>query len=232
MLDSPARKALVTGLGVTLTAALLARVTPAEYAANVVAALFAGAVYLLVLNKDPATIRAHGLSLGGVFEPQPLSPKHIAREIYTAFGWALCACALTFPAFWIGYRLWFGVHVHFHWGTPAGIADEALGQLLVIALPEEMFYRGYLQSALAQGESRTIQIFGARVGLSLLTASAIFALGHLLSTPHVSRLSVFFPALVFGWMRIRTRGIGSGVFYHAACNLFSTWLAYGYGLRG
>jgi membrane protease YdiL (CAAX protease family) len=41
---------------------------------------------------------------------------------------------------------------------------------------------------------------------------------------------VFFPALVFGWMRARTGGIGAAVLFHALCNIFSATLARGYGL--
>jgi membrane protease YdiL (CAAX protease family) len=226
----PTAKAALLGLGVTVLAALASRVAPADQAANVVAALFVGATYFLVLNKSPDVVSAHGLSLGGVFDPTPLDPKRIATDIGRALAWALLFCALTFPLFWLGYRLWFGVGVAFHWALPSAFYDQALAQLLVIALPEEMFYRGYLQSALAAADGRTVKVFGARLGVGLLLSSAIFAFGHLLSTPHASRLAVFFPSLLFGWLRARTKGVGSGVIYHALCNLFSSTLAHGYGL--
>jgi membrane protease YdiL (CAAX protease family) len=60
--------------------------------------------------------------------------------------------------------------------------------------------------------------------------SAIFAVGHLLTEPNPSRLAVFFPSLLFGWMRARTGGIGASVLFHAACNLFVSFLAHGFGL--
>jgi membrane protease YdiL (CAAX protease family) len=69
-----------------------------------------------------------------------------------------------------------------------------------------------------------------KFGVGLLLSSAVFALGHLLATPAASRLAVFFPSLVFGWLRVRTGGVGAGVFYHALCNLFSATLAQGYAL--
>jgi membrane protease YdiL (CAAX protease family) len=43
-------------------------------------------------------------------------------------------------------------------------------------------------------------------------------------------LSVFFPSLLFGWLRARTGGIGASVFFHALCNLFAAYLARSYGL--
>jgi len=63
-----------------------------------------------------------------------------------------------------------------------------------------------------------------------LVAAAIFAVGHVLTIRHPARLAVFFPALVFGWLRARTKGVGAPVLFHAACNIFSAALMRGYGL--
>jgi membrane protease YdiL (CAAX protease family) len=44
-----------------------------------------------------------------------------------------------------------------------------------------------------------------------------------------ARLAVFFPALLFGWLRARTGGIGASVCFHAICNVYSQLLGRGYG---
>ena len=103
-------------------------------------------------------------------------------------------------------------------------------RLAVVALPEEAFYRGYLQTALDKIWRPRLNVFGARVGIGLLVASAVFAVGHVLTEPYLGRLAVFFPALVFGWLRAKTGGIGPGVAFHAACNCFAWVLGRGYGL--
>ncbi len=59
--------------------------------------------------------------------------------------------------------------------------------------------------------------------------SAIFALGHLLTIHDPGRLAVFFPSLVFGWLRARTGGVGASIAFHALCNLFSATLLQAYG---
>ena len=41
---------------------------------------------------------------------------------------------------------------------------------------------------------------------------------------------VLFPAILFGWLRIRTRGIGTGIVFHVLCNVFASILGRGYGL--
>jgi membrane protease YdiL (CAAX protease family) len=64
----------------------------------------------------------------------------------------------------------------------------------------------------------------------LLLTSAIFAVGHLFTDLNPTRLAVFFPALVFGFLRARTRGIGASVVFHASCNLFAAYLVQSYGL--
>jgi len=50
-----------------------------------------------------------------------------------------------------------------------------------------------------------------------------------ITDPRPERLVVFFPSLVFGWLRTRTGDVLPGVFFHAACNLFSHVLAQGFG---
>jgi len=149
--------------------------------------------------------------------------------------------ALTFPAFIAGFFLFYG---HVCGGTASGLARFwaplcqrwlgasgghlhlpprfwllALSQLVVVAIPEELFFRGYLMERLEKVWPPTRRLFGAPVGLALLASSALFALGHLLVIPNPQRLAVFFPALVFGWMRARTGSIAAGAVFHALCNI-------------
>jgi membrane protease YdiL (CAAX protease family) len=97
----------------------------------------------------------------------------------------------------------------------------ALNQVLVIALPEELFFRGYLLGRLEARWPPRRRLAGAPVGRALLVSAALFALGHFLVDFNPQRLTVFFPALVFGWMRARTGSIVPGTAYHASCNLLS-----------
>jgi hypothetical protein len=93
-------------------------------------------------------------------------------------------------------------------------------QLLLIALPEEFFYRGYLQRRLDELRGRRAWALGpVELSRSNLVVSALFAVGHFAVGLDPLRLAVFFPSLVFGWLRDRTDGIVAPVLYHAACNL-------------
>ena len=93
-------------------------------------------------------------------------------EAALALGRALLAMAIVFPPFVIGYRLWWHTKQDFHLRLPPTLADDLPGQLLVIALPEEAFFRGYLQTALDDVWPPRWRIFGANVGPSLIVTSA------------------------------------------------------------
>lgn len=85
-----------------------------------------------------------------------------------------------------------------------------LSQLLVVALPEEFFFRGFAQQRFAE-------IMSWRQ--ALLCQALLFALGHFLVTFSPASLLVFFPGLVFGWLRQVSGSIFAGTLFHATCNL-------------
>jgi hypothetical protein len=224
-----ARTLAVAG-AVTAVAAALSYALPAEWAATGVGFTFLLATYWLVVRgDDQARISEHGLSLAGLLHPAPLSAARIARDLGRALTHALVAAAIIYPCFWLGFRMWWKVEV-FHAAPLLPLLARALEEVLVIALPEEAFYRGYLQTSLDRDLGKRFSFWGARIGAGLVLASAIFALGHLLTRFDPARLAVFFPSLVFGFLRAKSGGIGSAVLFHAMCNLFSAYLLESYGL--
>ena len=61
-------------------------------------------------------------------------------------------------------------------------------------------------------------VFGARLGPAFWLTAALFALGHL-AVFQFWRLGVFFPALLFGWMRERSGTVVAPALFHASANL-------------
>jgi hypothetical protein len=224
-------QALAVSAAVTLAVTAIAALLPQSWHTTLVGFAFLAAVWLLVWRKDDARVHRAGLALGGLVIPGRLPPGQIARAALTAIGWASALMALVAIPYFFAWRWWWAPRLTFSLGLrPADAADEVLGQLLVIALPEEAFYRGYLQSQLNEVWAPRWNVLGARIGPGLFAAAAIFAVGHLATVQVPARLAVFFPALVFGWLRARTGGIGASVFFHAGCNLYSLVLGRGYGL--
>ena len=221
-----AAAAVVTGVVTTVSYA-----APQGYAGTLVGAGFLAACYLLVLRRDDVVIRRFGLSLGGLAETTRLEPRRLLGDGARALGWALAAALIAFPPFFFGYRAFWHPTVAFHLDLGPQPLDEIAAQLLVVALPEEAFFRGYLQTALeTTWPRRRVRLLGAELGAGWVVSAAIFAIGHFLTVPSPARLAVFFPALAFGWLRARTGGIGASFLFHALCNLFASWLARGYGL--
>jgi membrane protease YdiL (CAAX protease family) len=101
-------------------------------------------------------------------------------------------------------------------------------QLILVALPEEWFYRGYLQARLDESHPRRWRILGADLGVGWLLGSVLFALGHLVLDARVERLAVFFPSLLFGWLRARTGSVMASTVFHALCNVLAQTLGYLY----
>jgi membrane protease YdiL (CAAX protease family) len=137
---------------------------------------------------------------------------------------------VVFPPFWLGFVLWWSPTAPFHLPPLDELANLVANELLMIALPEEAFYRAYLLTAVDDALPPKRRILGARVGWGIVIVSALFAVGHLLTRWDPNRLAVFFPSLLFGWLRVRSGGIGAAILFHALCNLFAWFLGQGYGL--
>ncbi len=150
-------------------------------------------------------------------------------------GWFALFALVTLPLYALGYAAFvevlphlparlaallapYGAAARFAWRWPAKFPLKVLDQLLVVALPEELFYRGYLQQRLKLRFGPGVPVAGIRAGRAFLLTQLLFALGHLVE-PYPWRLAVFFPALLFGWLREKTRSLPAGILYHASCNL-------------
>jgi membrane protease YdiL (CAAX protease family) len=249
----PLARPLCITAGVTALVALLSYALPGGWQSTGVGFCLLVATYVLVLRHDASTIRHYGLGLGGIFEPVPLDPRRILTAIGMSLLYALLASLVFFPLFWLGFVIWWQPLRHFTW-PPLPAAEALLTQVLGIAMPEEMFYRGYAQTAIDDAGKWRVRLLGADVGAGLILASIVFALGHVATTGQPARLSVFFPSLVFGWLRAprvgwgarspemnsaprggwgarapeEQGGIGASVAFHAACNIFSAFLTDAY----
>lgn len=94
-----------------------------------------------------------------------------------------------------------------------------LTQLVVVALPEEVFFRGYVQHRLRAVWPPRRKLLGTPFGQAHIAAAALFALIHLAANPAASRLLVFFPALLFAWLAERTQSVVAPTVHHALSNL-------------
>lgn len=95
---------------------------------------------------------------------------------------------------------------------------EFILQILCVALPEEFFYRGYLQTNLLKFFKNRPKWARFAPGLAIVLASVCFAIAHLPSGGPI-RLLTFFPGLLFGFLRYKSGGLCGAIFCHAMCNM-------------
>jgi membrane protease YdiL (CAAX protease family) len=205
---------------------------------GLLAANLAGVAAFLFIALPDARLRArgedwdgYGLAWWGLRDPRTW------RAWARGAAAALAVAAVVFPLFALGF--WAFAEVlpalpapvaralapyagtpRLAFRLPPGLALAAPLQLLVVALPEELFYRGFMQTAWARtAPERGLTVLGARLGAGFLWTQVLFAAGHLVAL-QPWRLGTFFPGLLFGWLRERTGGLAAPIVLHALSNLF------------
>ncbi len=208
-----------------------------------VAALFVFAA-IRSAERQPGGLARYGMALGGVLTPdsereaQGLlgSVIDLARALLRAvpsclreLAVALAVCAVVFPPFVLGFYFWHAPTQPFAFLPHSQFISYLLTQIVVVGLPEEMFFRGYVQGRLEDAWPKRVRLLGADVSPpAFLVQAVLFAILHFVVEVHVARLAVFFPALLFGWLRSLRGGIGAAIFVHAFCNLLSDFLGRGW----
>jgi hypothetical protein len=209
--------------------------------------LLVGGTFLFVAlhfaARRPGGLEASGVALGGLLgpvddpdgAPGPFGLFDLARVIRRGLpsalreiGVALGLAAIVFPPFAVGFYLWHGAAHPFRWNPPADFASFVAAQVVVVGLPEEVFFRGWMQTRLHDAFAPR-RFFGVMLhpGVIVLQA-ALFAIVHVFAEPHPARLAVFFPGLVFAWLRAWRGGVGAAIVFHALSNVFSELLVRGW----
>lgn len=209
--------------------------------------LIIGSLFLVTAlrcaDRLPGGAAKYGLALGGLLGDdgsEPRDRESLARELWTLLrrglpkcsaelGVAALVCAAVFPPFVLGFYFWHAPGRQFVFLPDQEPFAYAATQILVVGLPEEAFFRGYLQGRLTDAWPVDRTVLGARLSVrAWLLQALLFACLHVLVDYNPARLAVFFPALLFGWLCARRGGIGAAIFVHAACNLLSDILIRGW----
>ena len=180
----------------------------------------------------------------------PPWPWEDSTEWATGLRWGFGLSALVLVPFVAGYHVWqtmlapeleVALGVTLYPGTPAFTGRlpsawwllEVIGtQLFFVAIPEEMFYRGYVQTRLDEAWAPRWRVLGTLVGPGLLATCVIFALGHTVVIYQWWHVFIIVPSLAFGWLRARTGSIVAGSVFHMWCNVTVQTLDSLYGLGG
>lgn len=118
--------------------------------------------------------------------------------------------------------------LHFHLAPLPQPLSLIVTQLLLVAFPEEFFFRGYLQTLIQRLFPKWIRFLGLKIGISIPITAFFFALSHSIIAVRWWHFAIFFPALVFGWLRQKTNGLVAPILFHALSNMVITWIGNSY----
>lgn len=233
-----ARREIVATWAKAIAGLALAKLVSLAEPSGILAANLAGVAAFLFIALPDARLRArgegwdaYGLEWEGWRDPRTWrawargagAALAVAAVVFPLFALAFAAYAALLPALPPGLARALAPYAgapRLALRLPDGLATLAIVQLLVVALPEELFYRGFVQTAWARtAPSRGVTVLGARLGAGFLWTQLLFAAGHLVVL-QPWRLGTFFPGLLFGWVRARTGGLAAPVILHALSNLF------------
>ncbi len=99
---------------------------------------------------------------------------------------------------------------------------------IAVALPEEYFYRGFLLELLRRSVSFKKLSLRSATLLALTLQALFFALGHALVDGNPLRMAVFFPALIFGILALRSQTLLAPILFHGLANTVSEILERGW----
>ncbi|MBT3219519.1 MAG: CPBP family intramembrane metalloprotease [Proteobacteria bacterium] len=192
--------------------------------------VFLAAVPILFMYAPVALCRWRGVD--SYSYPLALPAFRDGRPWWDAFRLNLIIVAIIIIPWLVGYHYWqnlvFGYEYEGIW--PSEPVKLIGYHLFFVAIPEEFFYRGYLQTRLDEVFEPRWKIFGAMLGPGWLITCVIFAFGHSIVQFQWWHFAIFFPSLVFGWMRARTGGIVAGALFHAWSNITVSILDTLYGI--
>lgn len=197
-----------------------------------------GVVFLFAalhfIRKDDDDTARYGVRLEGLFPGATGDARSLVRTLWESLpsaarevGVALAIAAVVLPVYALAWPLFNHPVGPRHLGLDGARGRELATELLAVAFTEEMLFRGYVLTRVsdALGASPlTLRSRRADLAKALVITSALFALTHVVVEPTLARAVVFFPALLFGLLRVWRGGIGAAVVLHAVSNLFERWL--------
>jgi membrane protease YdiL (CAAX protease family) len=162
-----------------------------------------------------------------------LNVRQVKLTLLTVSG----ACAVVFPATYAGLWLlrYYGLEPPLRVVLPENRQwlSWVVYQFLYVAVAEEVFFRGYLQSNILR-LTDTMK-WRSRVGLaipcgrwpapsglqnwvSIVLSAACFAGAHIIVQGQAASALTFLPGLILGWLFIRTRSLLAPILFHGLAN--------------
>ncbi len=169
--------------------------------------VFPAALFFLPITCDP------------LFRPKKLFIP--SKEGLKLFLWVTLATLVFYPPLFFAYNITF---LHRTIASPTTqelmrAVTKGLIAIAVAAIPEEFFFRGYIQEHVFAGFDKKILKI---ISLKNLFTSLLFGLVHAVAFLDITRAATFFPSLLFGLFTEKSRGrIFYSISYHVVSNILA-----------
>jgi len=173
---------------------------------------FAAPAVLVAAALVPTIIRRDRFAQVG------LNVRQVKLTLLTVCG----ACAVVFPATYAG--LW--LLRHYGLEPPLRVVlpqnqqwlPWVLYQFLYVAVAEEVFFRGYLQSNILRLTDTMKWGRSLQNWVSIVLSAGCFAGAHIIVQGQAASALTLLPGLILGWLFIRTRTLLAPILFHGLAN--------------
>ncbi len=154
------------------------------------------------------------------FAPFGLNFKQIKLIVQIVF-WT---CALVFPIIllvsWI--LIPYGLSLPLKPLIPKGQSwfGWFLYQFMYVAVAEEVFFRGYLQTNILKFINTLKLRQLTCYWISIILSAGLFAVAHIIAQGQIISAVTLVPGLILGWLFIRTRTLLAPILFHGLANSF------------
>ncbi|MHC4488425.1 MAG: lysostaphin resistance A-like protein [Planctomycetota bacterium] len=170
----------------------------------------------------------------GILVAAALIPTAIKRAKFPEIGFnirqigptllVVCrTCVVVFSALFAGLWLlkFFGLGLPLQ---PVSLKEQGwvswlFYQFMYVAVAEEVFFRGYVQSNILRltnpGKGSQYRLWK---WLSIVLSAACFAVAHIIIQGRTTLALTFLPGLICGWLFIRTRSLLAPILFHGLAN--------------
>lgn len=92
-------------------------------------------------------------------------------------------------------------------------------QFMYVAIAEEVFFRGYVQSNILRLTSKLkLKQCWLQQWISITLSATCFAIAHIIVQGQIISVLTFLPGLILGWLFIRTKSLLAPILFHGLAN--------------
>jgi len=196
---------------VTIAAILVIRLLAASSISN--ASWLVNPGILIAAALIPTTIRR------AEFPKIGLNTRQIGPTLLVVCRTCVVVFTALFAGLWLLKSFGLGLPLQPVQPKEQGWVSWLFYQFMYVAVAEEVFFRGYVQSNILRltntGKDGQRRLWK---WLSIVLSAACFAVAHIIVWGQIISVLTFLPGLICGWLFIRTRSLLAPILFHGLAN--------------